>query len=113
MAFVRTVPSLHVIVTRANGSLCTYGAEACNAHLRWPTGSSCSPSGRLRCRQVQIFGFVDTALDACFGAARIDTIVACGATTDVCVDTTVRDAFMRDYSVVLLSIARRVDACAS
>ncbi|MCO5100922.1 MAG: cysteine hydrolase [Burkholderiaceae bacterium] len=47
--------------------------------------------------------FVDTALDAMLRAARIDTIVACGATTDVCVDTTVRDAFMRDYSVVLLS----------
>ncbi|MBW7925511.1 MAG: cysteine hydrolase [Burkholderiaceae bacterium] len=47
--------------------------------------------------------FADTGLDAMLRAARIDTIVACGATTDVCVDTTVRDAFMRDYSVVILS----------
>lgn len=47
--------------------------------------------------------FADTALDAMLRAARIDTIVACGATTDVCVDTTVRDAFMRDYTVVILS----------
>ncbi len=47
--------------------------------------------------------FADTELDAMLRASRIDTVVVCGATTDVCVDTTVRDAFMRDYSVVLMS----------
>lgn len=47
--------------------------------------------------------FADTELDAMLRASAIDTVVVCGATTDVCVDTTVRDAFMRDYSVVLLS----------
>ncbi len=47
--------------------------------------------------------FRDTELDAVLRASRIDTLVVGGATTDVCVDTSVRDAFMRDYSVVVMS----------
>ena len=47
--------------------------------------------------------FRDTQLDALLRASRIETVLVCGATTDVCVDSTVREAFMRDYSVVVLS----------
>ncbi len=47
--------------------------------------------------------FADTELDALLRSSAIETLVVSGATTDVCVDTTVREAFMRDYSVVLLS----------
>lgn len=47
--------------------------------------------------------FRDTQLDALLRASRIETLVIFGATTDVCVDTTVRDAFQLDYAVVVLS----------
>lgn len=47
--------------------------------------------------------FADTPLSALLRASEIDTVLVAGATTDVCVDTTVRDAFMRDYSVIVLS----------
>jgi ureidoacrylate peracid hydrolase len=38
----------------------------------------------------------------------VDTVVVCGVTTNVCVDSTVRDAFARDLRVVVVA-----DACAS
>ncbi len=47
--------------------------------------------------------FQDTPLDAMLRASEIRTLVVAGATTDVCVDTTVRHAFMKDYAVVVLS----------
>jgi ureidoacrylate peracid hydrolase len=52
--------------------------------------------------------FVGTALDATLKEQGIDTLVVCGLTTECCVDSTVRDAFHRDYHVFLAA-----DACAS
>lgn len=47
--------------------------------------------------------FVDTAFPAVLRAARIETLIVTGVTTEMCVESTVRDAFMRDYSVVVAS----------
>jgi len=47
--------------------------------------------------------FVGTPLDAVLRANRTESIILAGVTTDVCVDSTARDAFMRDYGVVILS----------
>ena len=47
--------------------------------------------------------FTDTVLDAMLRARGTQTVVVAGVTTDVCVDSTVRSAFMRDYGVVVLS----------
>lgn len=47
--------------------------------------------------------FVDTAFPAVLRAARIETLVVMGVTTEMCVESTVRDAFMRDFSVVVAS----------
>jgi ureidoacrylate peracid hydrolase len=47
--------------------------------------------------------FVDTPFPAMLRAARIETLIVAGVTTEVCVESTVRDAFMRDYSVVVAS----------
>ncbi len=47
--------------------------------------------------------FVDTPLHLYLRAAGVETIVVGGVVTNVCVESTVRDAFMRDYHVVTVS----------
>ncbi len=51
--------------------------------------------------------FVGTALEAILRAGDVRTVVAAGLTTDVCVGSTVRDAFQRDFRVITLA-----DCCA-
>jgi ureidoacrylate peracid hydrolase len=48
-------------------------------------------------------GFYQTDLDAILRAGGIDHLVVTGCTTSVCVESTIRDAFFRDYHVVLLA----------
>lgn len=47
-------------------------------------------------------GFFETPLDDLLRAAGIKTLVFVGATTSVCVESTVRDAMFRDYHCVLV-----------
>lgn len=58
--------------------------------------------------KLRYSGFFGTSLDAILKARNIDTIVACGLTTECCVDCTVRDAFHLDYFVYVPT-----DACAA
>ncbi len=46
-------------------------------------------------------GFFGTDLDTLLRCMRVDTLVVTGVGTNVCVESTVRDAFARDYRVVL------------
>ncbi|HTN79927.1 MAG TPA: cysteine hydrolase [Acidimicrobiales bacterium] len=48
-------------------------------------------------------GFYETELEATLRAHQIDTIVFVGATTSVCVESTVRDATFRDFHCLVLS----------
>jgi nicotinamidase-related amidase len=54
---------------------------------------------------VEIFknrfsSFVNTPLDFVLRSRPgLDTLIACGLTTECCVETTVRDAFVRDYHI--------------
>jgi ureidoacrylate peracid hydrolase len=48
-------------------------------------------------------GFYGTDLDGLLRPAGIDTLIFTGATTSVCVESTLRDAFYRDYRCVVLS----------
>jgi ureidoacrylate peracid hydrolase len=48
-------------------------------------------------------GFFATELDAVLRRRGIDSLVFTGCTTSVCVDSTLRDAFYRDYRCLLLS----------
>ena len=47
-------------------------------------------------------GFYDTELDGQLRARGVDTLVVVGATTSVCVESTVRDAMFRDYRCLVL-----------
>lgn len=64
--------------------------------------------GELVVPKIRYSGFFGTNLDAALKAMGIDTLVACGLTTECCVDCTVRDAFHLDYHVFIAS-----DACAA
>lgn len=48
-------------------------------------------------------GFFETDLDRELRSRGIDTLVVTGATTSVCVDSTVRDAMFRDYRCLVLA----------
>lgn len=50
-------------------------------------------------------GFAGTGLEAHLREIRRDTLVIAGLTTECCVDSTARDAFERDYHVVIASDA--------
>lgn len=65
-------------------------------------------AGELVVRKPRYSAFVDTDLDARLRARGVDTLVVCGLTTECCVDSTVRDAFHRDYHVFVAA-----DACAA
>jgi ureidoacrylate peracid hydrolase len=54
-------------------------------------------------RKHRYSAFVRTELDQILQAAGIKTLILAGVTTNVCVESTARDGFMRDYYIVFLS----------
>jgi ureidoacrylate peracid hydrolase len=48
-------------------------------------------------------GFKDTELNALLRAQRVENLIVAGITSNVCVESTARDAYMLDYHVVFLS----------
>lgn len=51
-------------------------------------------------------GFAGTALDSLLRSRRIETLLVCGVATNVCVESTIRDAFFKEYFPILVR-----DAC--
>lgn len=51
-------------------------------------------------------GFTGTQLDSILRSRRIETLLVCGVATNVCVESTIRDAYFREYFPVLIR-----DAC--
>ncbi|MFJ4286872.1 cysteine hydrolase family protein [Paenarthrobacter nicotinovorans] len=49
--------------------------------------------------------FLDTRLDTLLRMNDVDTLILTGVTTTHCVETTARDAYMRDYDVIVVSDA--------
>jgi nicotinamidase-related amidase len=64
--------------------------------------------GELVVAKTRYSGFQETRLDAILKGLKVDTIVACGLTTECCVGSTAWDAFQRDYHVFIPE-----DACAA
>ncbi len=54
-------------------------------------------------RKHRYSAFVRTELDQILQEAGIKTLILTGVTTNVCVESTARDGFMRDYYIVFLS----------
>jgi len=50
-------------------------------------------------------GFYETSLEETLNGLGVDTLVVCGLTTECCVDSTVRDAFHRDFNVFVVADA--------
>jgi ureidoacrylate peracid hydrolase len=50
-------------------------------------------------------GFHDTDLDTILRTKDINTLIICGTVTNVCCETTIRDAAHREYKVIFLSDA--------
>ena len=50
-------------------------------------------------------GFCHTELDSVLRRNRIERLIVVGATTSVCVDSTIRDAMFRDYHCLVVSDA--------
>jgi ureidoacrylate peracid hydrolase len=65
-------------------------------------------SREIRLKKHRYSAFVNTELDLLLRSQGIKTLVIGGVATNVCVESTARDAFMRDYYVVLVE-----DCCAT
>ncbi len=70
-------------------------------------GLDCRPDDLL-VDKVRFDAFQWTSLEPLLRGLCVDDLVVCGVVTNLCVETTVRSAFMRDFSVTLLA-----DCCAA
>jgi ureidoacrylate peracid hydrolase len=59
--------------------------------------------GEIVVSKSRYSGFYKTDLDAILREQRIKNLIFTGCTTSVCVESTLRDAFFRDYRCLLLS----------
>ncbi|WP_037074632.1 cysteine hydrolase family protein [Pseudonocardia spinosispora] len=58
--------------------------------------------------KVRFDAFLWTSLDPLLRGLGVDQLLVCGVVTNICVESTVRAAFMRDYRVTVIG-----DACAA
>ena len=43
--------------------------------------------------------FYNTSLEVILRGLEVDTLIVCGVTTEICVESTIRDAYFRDYKI--------------
>lgn len=61
--------------------------------------------GETIVRKHRYSAFVDTELDLILRSQRIQTVIVAGVATNICVESTARDAFMKDYYVAFMDDA--------
>ena len=61
--------------------------------------------GDLVVSKSRYSGFAGTNLEQILSARRIDTVLVCGSATNVCVESTIRDAYHREYFPVMITDA--------
>lgn len=86
-----------------NGKLPWEGTKA--AMLVDPLKPRC---GELVITKTRYSAFERTRLDAWLKKRKVDTVILCGIMTNVCVETTARHAFMKNFQPVVIE-----DACAA
>jgi ureidoacrylate peracid hydrolase len=96
-ALIGNSPELAGVSGLADGS---WDAEVC-AEL------GCGP-GDLVVDKVRFDAFQWTSLEPLLRGLGVDALMICGVVTNICVETTARSAFMRDFPVTLLA-----DCCAA
>jgi ureidoacrylate peracid hydrolase len=67
----------------------------------------CGPSD-LVVDKVRFDAFQWTSLEPLLRGLGVDELLVCGVVTNICVETTIRSAFMRDFPVIMLA-----DCCAA
>ena len=45
--------------------------------------------------------FYNTDLEVILRGEAVDTLIVCGVTTEICVESTIRDAYFRDYAILV------------
>ena len=96
-ALIRNSPELAGVSGLADG---TWDAEVC-AEL------GCAPDD-LVVDKVRFDAFQWTSLEPLLRGLGVTALMICGVVTNICVETTARSAFMRDFPVTLLA-----DCCAA
>jgi ureidoacrylate peracid hydrolase len=96
-ALIRNSPELAGVSGLADG---TWDAEVC-AEL------GCGPQD-LVVDKVRFDAFQWTSLEPLLRGLGVSALMICGVVTNICVETTARSAFMRDFPVILLA-----DCCAA
>jgi len=61
-------------------------------------------------RKHRFSAFFDTRLDTLLRIKDIKTLIVCGVSTTLCVETTIRDAYQRDYDVIIATDAIATDS---
>jgi ureidoacrylate peracid hydrolase len=98
------------LLSEANPALRELG-HAVRGTWDWEIVPELAPQkGEWMVEKSRFSGFYNTNLEIILRGLKVETVVIVGVATNVCVESTVRDAFFRDFKVLL---PRDATACSS